>query len=155
MMATMMSVKWYFIVVLIGIDLIIIVDCLSMSFYYFILCEYNLSLETWPCLEFFSDEIPQDISWGQMSFKALSNLWLFGALQHLFYGFPAHSVVKESTCNAADFQETWARSLVLEDPWRRKWQTTLVFLPGESHGHHLSWQATVHGVAKSRTRLSS
>ena len=33
-------------------------------------------------------------------------------------------------------------------PWRRNWQHTPVFLPGESHG-----QATVHGVTKSRTQL--
>ena len=26
------------------------------------------------------------------------------------------------------------RSLSLEDPWRRRWQPTPVFLPGESHG---------------------
>ena len=25
-------------------------------------------------------------------------------------------------------------SLGWEDPWRRKWQPTLLFLPGESHG---------------------
>jgi len=31
--------------------------------------------------------------------------------------------------------------------------TTLVFLPGESHGRG-AWWAVVHGVAKSRTRLS-
>ena len=37
-------------------------------------------------------------------------------------------------------------------PWSSKWQPTLVFLPGESHG---AWRATVHGVAKSRTQLSS
>ena len=30
--------------------------------------------------------------------------------------------------------ETWVRSLGWEDPWRRKWQPTPVFLPGESHG---------------------
>ena len=36
---------------------------------------------------------------------------------------------------------------------RRKWQPTPVFLPGESHGWR-AWWATVHGVAKSRTRLS-
>ena len=30
--------------------------------------------------------------------------------------------------------ETWVRSLGWEDPWRRKWQPTLVLLPGESHG---------------------
>ena len=34
-------------------------------------------------------------------------------------------------------------------PWRRKWQPTPVFLPGESHGRG-AWWATVHGVAKSR-----
>ena len=31
-------------------------------------------------------------------------------------------------------QETWVRTLGWEDPWRRKWQLTPVFLPGESHG---------------------
>ena len=30
-------------------------------------------------------------------------------------------------------QETWLRSLGWEDPWRKKWQPTPVFLPGESH----------------------
>ena len=31
-------------------------------------------------------------------------------------------------------QETWVQSLRREDPWRRKWQPTPIFLPGESHG---------------------
>ena len=31
-------------------------------------------------------------------------------------------------------QETQTQSLHQEDPWRRKWQPTPVFLPGESHG---------------------
>ena len=31
-------------------------------------------------------------------------------------------------------QETQVRSLGREDPRRRKWQPTLVLLPGESHG---------------------
>ena len=31
-------------------------------------------------------------------------------------------------------QETWVRSLGWKDPSRRKWQPTLVFLPGKSHG---------------------
>ena len=33
-----------------------------------------------------------------------------------------------------------------EIPWRRAWQPTAVFLPGESHGQR-SLAATVHGVA--------
>ena len=28
----------------------------------------------------------------------------------------------------------WVRSLGQEDPWRKAWQPTPVFLPGESHG---------------------
>ena len=36
--------------------------------------------------------------------------------------------------------------------WRRKWQHTPVFLPGESQGWE-AWWAAVYGVAQSRTRL--
>ena len=51
---------------LIGIDLIITgVEYLSMCFYYFIPYEYNFPLETWPCLEFFSPNLPQDILEGR------------------------------------------------------------------------------------------
>ena len=31
-------------------------------------------------------------------------------------------------------QETQVRSLPEEEPWRRKWQPTPVFLPGKFHG---------------------
>ena len=36
--------------------------------------------------------------------------------------------------------------------WRRKWQPTPVFLPGESQGRE-AWWAAISGVAQSRTRL--
>ena len=36
--------------------------------------------------------------------------------------------------------------------WRRKWQPTPVFLPGESQGRE-AWRAAVYGVTQSRTRL--
>ena len=36
--------------------------------------------------------------------------------------------------------------------WRRKWQPTPVFSPGESQGRE-AWLAAVYGVAQSRTRL--
>ena len=36
--------------------------------------------------------------------------------------------------------------------WRRKWQPTPVFLPGESQGGG-AWWASLYGVAQSRTRL--
>ena len=48
----------------------------------------------------------------------------------------------------------WATSLSLFTfmHWRRKWQPTPVFLPGESQGLG-AWRAAVYGVAQSRTRL--
>ena len=49
-------------------------------------------------------------------------------------------------------QETLVQSLGQEDPWRRKWQPTPVFLPGNAMDRG-AWQATVHGVAKSQTQL--
>ena len=36
--------------------------------------------------------------------------------------------------------------------WRRKWQPTPVFLPGESQGRE-AWWAAIYGVAQSRTQL--
>ena len=44
--------------------------------------------------------------------------------------------------------DPWSRKI----PCRRKWQPILVFLSGKWAGG--AWQATVHGVAKSRTQLS-
>ena len=45
-------------------------------------------------------------------------------------GFPGGSVVKNLLANAGDL----SFSLRWEDPQRRKWQPTPVFLPGKSHG---------------------
>ena len=48
----------------------------------------------------------------------------------------------------------WATSLSLFTfmHWRRKWQPTPVFLPGESQGRG-AWWAAVYGVAQSWTQL--
>ena len=48
----------------------------------------------------------------------------------------------------------WATSLSLVTfmHWRRKWQPSPVFLPGESQGRG-AWRAAVSGVAQSWTRL--
>ena len=50
--------------------------------------------------------------------------------------------------------QDWATSLSLFTfmHWRRKWQPTPVFLPGESQGLG-AWWAAVYGVAQSRARL--
>ena len=49
----------------------------------------------------------------------------------------------------------WATSLSLFTfmHWRRKWQPTPVFLPGESQGWGRLVLAAVYGVAQSRTQL--
>ena len=46
--------------------------------------------------------------------------------------------------------ETQVLSWVGKLPWRRTWQLTPVFLPGESHGQR-SLQDTVYKIAKSQT----
>ena len=45
--------------------------------------------------------------------------------------FPGGSDSKETTCNAGDPRLIPGSGRV---PWRREWQPTPVFLPGESHG---------------------
>ena len=53
------------------------------------------------------------------------------------------SLVAQKVKNPSEeIHETWAEKI----PWRRKWQPTPVFLPGESHGQR---DATVQGVARS------
>ena len=59
----------------------------------------------------------------------------------------------------ARVRHDWATSLSLFTfmHWRRNWQPTPVFLPGESQGRE-AWWAAVYGVTQSRTwlkRLSS
>ena len=41
-------------------------------------------------------------------------------------------LVAQSVKNLPAMQETWVQSLGWEDPWRREWQPTPVFLPGDS-----------------------
>ena len=52
-------------------------------------------------------------------------------------------------------QETPGQSLGGNDPWRRGWQTTTVFLPGKSHGQRSLVGSMVLGVTKSRTQPSA
>ena len=63
------------------------------------------------------------------------------------------SFVAQLVKNPPAMWETWVLSLDWEDPWRREWQPTPVFLPGKFQARmdRKAWQATVHGVAKSRT----
>ena len=63
------------------------------------------------------------------------------------------SLVVQTVKNLPAMQETWVRSMVGKILWRRAWQPTPVFLPGES-----PWTeepSGLHGVTKSQTRLST
>ena len=62
-------------------------------------------------------------------------------------GFPS---AKQSACQDRRCRfDPWVGKI----PWKRKWQPTLVFLPGKSLDRG-AWWAAVHGVPKSQIRLS-
>ena len=74
---------------------------------------------------------------------------MFGNNRKICAYFPGWSDGKASTN-----RETWVHPCVGKIPWRRKRQPTPVLLPRKSHGCRSLVQATVHGVAKCRARLS-
>ena len=49
-------------------------------------------------------------------------------------GFPGDSVIKNPPANAGDSRIAGSIPGSGRSPWRRSWQPTPVFLPGESHG---------------------
>ena len=65
--------------------------------------------------------------------------------------FPGGASGKEPTYQYRRHKRRGFNPWVRKIPWRRAWQPTPVFLPGESHRG--SWWATVRRVTKSRTRL--
>ena len=64
------------------------------------------------------------------------------------------TAIVQTVKNLPAVQETqfdpWVRKIL----WRREWQPIPVFWPGESHGQRSLVGYIVHGVGKSRTRLS-
>ena len=70
------------------------------------------------------------------------------------FGFVHGTSGKEPTCQCKRCYRCGFDPWVGKTPWRRKWQPTPVLLPWKSHGWRSLVQATIHGVAKSRARLS-
>ena len=64
-------------------------------------------------------------------------------------GFPGGSVGEEFACNEGDAGRHEFSSQVGKILWRRAWQFTPIFLPGESHRQRI-WWATFHAVAQSQ-----
>ena len=58
--------------------------------------------------------------------------YLYLLLLTLYLPIYRDSLVAQRVKNLPAMWETWFQSLGQEDPWRRAWQPTLVFLPGES-----------------------
>ena len=67
-------------------------------------------------------------------------------------GLPRWPSGKESTCQCRRHRRYRFNPWVRKIPWRREWQSTPVFLPGEFHGG--AWWATVRKVTKSRTQMN-
>ena len=49
-------------------------------------------------------------------------------------GFPGGAVVKNPSANVGDVRNTEFDPWVRKVPWRRKWQSTPIFLPGKLYG---------------------
>ena len=60
---------------------------------------------------------------------------------------------KESACQCRRCKRHGFDLWVWKIPWRRAWQPTPVFLPGESHGQRNLAGSTAHRILKSQTRL--
>ena len=67
------------------------------------------------------------------------------------------SLVAQMVKHLSTMGETWVQALGWEDPWRRKWQSTPVLLPGKSHGQRSLVGYSPWGRKESDTteRLSS
>ena len=63
--------------------------------------------------------------------RVFSVSFLFSSFIMMFLGFPGGSDGKESACKARDLSSIPGLGRF---PWRRSWQPTPVFLPGDSHG---------------------
>ena len=62
-------------------------------------------------------------------------------------GVPGGAVVKNLPDNVGRCKRHGFYPWVGKIPWRRKWQPTPTFLPGESHGQRGAWRGAVHSIA--------
>ena len=69
-------------------------------------------------------------------------------------GFLGGSYSKESACQCMRYKRHRFYPWVWKISWRRQWQSTPVFLPGEFHRQRSLTGYIVHRVIKSQTQLS-
>ena len=75
---------------------------------------------------------------------------MYNALLSLYGGFPGGTSGKEPAHQFRRHNRHGFNPWVRENPWRRAWQSTPVFLPGEFHGNFPS----LHGKQKGKSRSS-
>ena len=73
---------------------------------------------------------------------------------HTQMRLPTAVSAKESTCQCRRHKRLRFNAWVRKIPWRRKWHSTSVFLPGKFHDSG-TLQAIVYGVSKSQKWLSN
>ena len=73
---------------------------------------------------------------------------------YCYVSFPGGTGGEEPSCQCRRPRDAGSVPRVGKIPWRRKWQSTPVFLPRKFRGQRSLVGHTVHGVAKSQTRLS-
>ena len=88
--------------------------------------------------------------WSDLAAAAAA--WGFRASQEALVEKKKKKRKQKTSPPKQETQETWVWSMGQEDTWRRAWQPTPVFLPGESMNR--AWLSTVQRVAKSRTWLT-
>ena len=69
----------------------------------------------------------------------------------LFADFPSGSVVKNPPSNQESHRSHRFNPWVRKIPWRRAWQPTALFLPGESHGQKTLVGYSLWGLKQSDT----
>ena len=84
--------------------------------------------------------------------RAVGNITCRDPYQPCPKGFPGGTSGKEPTCQCRRHKRQEFDPWVRITPWRRKWQPTPVFLPGNPMDRE-AWWATVHRVTKSWTWL--
>ena len=125
----------------------------------------NCLLLLWRCIFFSIHFLPCKLPYISLPCKLPKNVFLYlspflqmDTMTWISYlqwcacgwGFPGCTSDKEPTCQCRRLGFYFGGTGRI--PWRRAWQPTPAFLPGEFHGQG-AWGAIVHGVTKSQTHL--
>ena len=106
---------------------------------------------TWVCIAHLSLHCNSALTNHVILAKLHSLCVFFGPVCNT-WGFPCSSVHKESACGCLQCWRPGFDSWVGKIPWRRKWKSTPVFLPGKFHGQRSLVDYSPWG-RKNRTQL--